>query len=192
MLFRRRRRQTAIQRLAIFLWPGRGLHRGWVYAWHRVKRISGSPHAIAMGFAAGAFASFTPYIGFHFLIAGLIALALGGSIIASAFGTCVGNPLTFPLIWYATYNLGGLLLGYDLRSSFEINLPDGMLLQLLTHPVEFWRLIWGELGRFVVPMTVGSLPIGLAVAALIYYIVRPTVAAYQNRRQSRLVKERLL
>ena len=191
MLFRRRHRQTVFQRLAIFLWPGRRLHRGWVYVWHRLKRISGSPHAIALGFAAGAFASFTPYLGFHFLIAGLIALALGGSIIASAFGTCVGNPLTFPLIWYATYNLGSLLLGYDLRSSVEINLPEGMLLQLLTDPVEFWRTIWGQIGRFVVPMTVGSIPIGLAVSAVIYYMVRAVVAAYQDRRQGRFVKERL-
>lgn len=191
MLFRRRHRQTVLQRLRDFLWPGRRLHRGWLYVWHRVKRISASPHAIALGFAAGAFASFTPYVGFHFLIAGLIALALGGSIIASAFGTCVGNPLTFPLIWYATYNLGSLLLGHGLRSSVELDLPQGMFLQLLSDPVEFWRSVWGQIGRFILPMTVGSIPVGLAVSAVIYYVVRAVVTAYQNRRQSRFVRERL-
>lgn len=190
MMFRRRQRPTVLQRALLFLWPRGGVQRGWRYVWHRVTRISATPHAIALGFAAGTFASFTPYIGFHFIIAGLIALAVGGSIIASAFGTVVGNPVTFPLIWLSTYNLGGLLLGYERRSSVHLDLPDGMFLMLFTTPGEFWRAFWKGVGPYIVPMTVGSIPLGIAAATVVYFVVRSAVTGYQLRRQARLARER--
>jgi uncharacterized protein (DUF2062 family) len=65
------------------------------------------PRGIALGFAARAFVSFTPFIGVHFILAGLLAFALRASILASAIGTVVGNPVSFPFIWLAAYNLGG-------------------------------------------------------------------------------------
>ena len=57
--------------------------------------------------------SFTPLIGFHFILAAFIALVLRGSLLASAAGTMVGNPLTFPLIWMATFKVGNVLTGRD-------------------------------------------------------------------------------
>ena len=57
---------------------------------------------VAAGVAAGAFTSFTPFMGLHFLFAALFAWAIRGNLLASALGTFVGNPLTFPFIWAAT------------------------------------------------------------------------------------------
>jgi uncharacterized protein len=190
MLFRRRQGLTFFQSVLIFLWPRRGMQRGWRYIWHRVARISASPHTIALGFAIGAFVSFTPFIGLHFIIAALMALLLGGSIVASALGTAVGNPLTFPFMWLATYNLGALLLGYRQRTRLLIELPDGMLLLLFTEPGEFWRAFWAGVGPYIVPMTVGSIPLGLACGLAVYFIVRSAVAGYQRRRQAKLSKPR--
>ena len=34
-----------------------------------------------------------------------------GSILASALGTFFGSPLTFPLIWITTFNIGNWFLG---------------------------------------------------------------------------------
>jgi uncharacterized protein len=190
MLFRRRQGLTLLQRTLIFLWPRRGMQRGWRYLWHRVARISASPHTIALGFAAGAFASFTPFIGFHFIIGAVLAFALGGSILASAVGTAVGNPLTFPFMWLATYNLGALILGYRQRTRLHIDLPDDMFLLLFTEPGEFWRAFWAGVGPYIVPMTVGSIPLGIACGTAVYFIVRSAVAGYQRRRQARFSKEK--
>lgn len=190
MLFRRRHGPTLSQRILGFLWPRRGLHRGWRYVWHRVTRISATPHTIALGVAAGAFASFTPFMGFHFIIAAAIAVAFGGSILASALGTAVGNPLTFPFIWLSTYNLGAMLLGYRQRTHVHIDLPDNVLTLLFTEPGRFWRAFWYAVDPYLVPMTVGSIPLGLACGLAVYFIVRSAVAGYQRRRQARLCRER--
>jgi len=190
MLFKRRHGLTLLQRLLTFLWPQRGLQRGWHYLWHRMRRISATPHTIALGVAAGAFISFTPFIGFHFLLAAVIAIALGGSIVASALGTAVGNPLTFPFIWLASYNLGALLLGYRQRTRITIDLPDNMLVLLFSEPGAFWRAFWFAIDPYVVPMTVGGVPLGLACGLAVYFIVRSAVAGYQRRREARLCRQR--
>jgi len=190
MLFRRRKGPTFWQRLLIVLWPRRGLQRGWRYLWHRMARISATPHTIALGAAAGAFASFTPFMGLHFIIAGAIALALGGSILASALGTAVGNPLTFPVIWLSTYNLGALLLGYRQRTRLNIEMPDDMLILLFSEPTAVWRAFWSAIDPYLVPMTVGSIPLGIACGLAVYLVVRSAVAGYQRRRQARLCRER--
>ena len=74
-------------RVLSWLWPRRGWKRAMDYVRHRVSRLSGSPHSVALGFAVGVFASFTPFMGFHFMIGFLARLLLRGSLIASAFGT---------------------------------------------------------------------------------------------------------
>ena len=190
MLFKRRQGPTLLQRMLILLWPQRGLQRGWRYLWHRMTRISATPHTIALGAAAGAFASFTPFMGFHFIIAAVIAFALGGSIVASALGTAVGNPLTFPFIWLASYNLGALLLGHRQRTGLSIDLPDHKFMLLFTQPGALWRAFWTAIDPYIVPMTVGGVPLGMACGLAVYFIVRSAVAGYQRRRQARLFRER--
>ena len=190
MLFRRRDGPTLWQRLLVFLWPQRGLQRGWRYLWHRTRRISATPHSIALGVAVGAFISFTPFMGFHLLLAAMIAVALRGSIVGSALGTAVGNPLTFPFIWLATYNLGAMLLGYRQRTRLTIDLPEDMLVLLITEPGTFWRAFWFAIDPYVVPMTVGGVPLGLACGLAVYFIVRSAVAGHQHRREARLCRQR--
>ena len=185
MLFRMRNPRTFWQRATHFVWPRKGLRRGWHYIAHRVKRISAPPHVIALGFAAGVFASFTPFIGFHFIIAGLIAFAVGGNIVASAFGTAVGNPLTFPFIWVATYNVGAMMLGVATRGSVAIDLPDGLLSLLFSNPVQFWEEFWRALHPVLLPMSIGALLIGLPVSAAIYLMLKRAVEGYQHRRRRR-------
>jgi uncharacterized protein len=190
MLFKRRQGPTLFQRTLMVLWPRRGLQRGWRYLWHRMARISATPHTIALGVAIGAFVSFTPFLGLHFIIAALLALALGGNILASALGTAVGNPLTFPFIWLASYNLGALLLGYRQRTRIHIDLPEEMLVDVFTRPGAVWRSFWSAVDPYIVPMTVGGIPLGLACGLVVYIIVRSAVAGYQRRRQARLCKQR--
>lgn len=160
--------------------------RGWRYIAYRVRRIAASPHAVALGFAIGAFASFTPFIGFHMALAAALAFFSGGSIVASAFGTLVGNPFTYPLIWITTYDLGGHLLGSTARDTIDLRFEDGTFGLLLSDPAAFWHAFWHVLEPVIWPMTVGAVPLGLAAALLCYVAVRWAVAGYRERQLQRL------
>jgi uncharacterized protein (DUF2062 family) len=169
MLFRRREAESFFERLRVHLWPRRSWSRSTRYIVHRVRRLSATPHAVALGFAAGVFVSATPFIGVHMMMAALVAWIIGGSIVAAVLGTFIGNPLTYPLFWVATFEVGSLMLGRGTNMP-RIDLSDGVF-----RTDQLWPLLK--------PMTLGALPLGVALAALSYVLVRPAVNAYQHRRR---------
>ena len=169
MLFRRRESESLFGRLRVTLWPRRSWGRSTRYVIHRVRRLSATPHAVALGFAAGVFVSATPFLGTHLIMSALIAWIVGGSIVAAILGTFVGNPLTYPLFWVATYEVGQLMLGTG-GDRPHIDFSSGVF-----DPDQLWPIIK--------PMTLGAIPVGLACAGLSYFLVRPAVNAYQHRRR---------
>ncbi len=187
-MFKRRDKLSLLARSSNMIWPRAGMKRSLIYVWHRVARISGSSHFITIGVVSGVFASWTPFVGLHFLLAALIAFFLRGSLLASALGTFFGNPFSFPFIWLATFNLGGFLLGYEARSSIDLTLPKGTFVLLFTNPPAFFDAIWTVMGPYFVPMLIGSLPLGIATCVPIYFVVRPVITKYQQRRIDRLEK----
>ena len=105
-MFNRRIKPDLITILRNFIWPKMGPKRTLKYWLHRISRIPDSTYAISAGIAFGASISFTPFVGLHFVLAGLFAWVFRANIIASAIGTIVGNPWTFPFIWIWIYQLG--------------------------------------------------------------------------------------
>lgn len=182
MILKRRETISLWRRVRNFFWPEIGFHRAARYMGHKVNRITGSPHAIALGFAAGAFASFTPAIGFHFVIAALIAWVIGANVLASAIGTSVGNPVTFPFIWIATHNFGSFILGQEGRHDISLSGPEGGMALLFSHPGTFFAELWAGLEPVFWPMFVGSIPLGLACGAVFYFLLKPMVSRYKVRR----------
>ncbi|MCT8998929.1 DUF2062 domain-containing protein [Chelativorans intermedius] len=179
MLFRRRKNADFWERVRTLVWPRRSFWRSARYFAKRALRLRATPHAIAAGIAAGAFASFTPFLGFHFVIAAAVAWVIGGNLVASAIGTAVGNPLTFPFIWGATLELGKLIL-YGRHPSSIGPMDIGHLL---------WKLEFSKLWEpFIKPMVVGSLPLGIAAGLIFYVLTRWTVAAFQEQRRRRLAE----
>jgi hypothetical protein len=180
-----------------------------MYFWRRVWRLADSPHTVAIGFAAGSFASFSPYLGGHFIIAFIAAYVVRGSLIAAAVGTAVGNPLTFPLIWFATFNVGNWILGGESKTG-TIDLHH--MVGRVWH--EFYYGIAGVFGvapppsvgpdagisnawlevfwPILKPMTVGGLLLGPIVGVILYFPVRLAVETYQVRRRERLVRRGLV
>lgn len=186
MLFARRNKAPLWERVLSWFWPRRGWKRAGSYVLRRVSRMPGTPHVIAVGFSAGVFASFTPFMGFHFMIGFLLAYILRGSLIASAFGTFVGNPITFPFIWILTYRTGLFLLGMDVPEKVAIELPTSTWWMLFNDPNQLWRQFWDQLWPLVRPMTVGGVPIGITMALLFYFPLKAAVAAYQRKRREKL------
>ena len=119
MLFKRRKPAGWIEIFRISLWPRHSWRRSWQYVSKRILRLSASPQSVALGVCAGAFASFTPFVGLHFVLAFIIAWAIRGNIIASALGTFVGNPITFPIIWIVTHELGSFLVAQHKHNGWD-------------------------------------------------------------------------
>jgi uncharacterized protein len=177
MLFRRRTPLSFVERLRRASWPQSSWSRSLQYFRKRVLRLSASPHAIGIGFACGVAVSWTPFVGFHFLMSALIAFFLGGNLLASAIGTAVGNPLTFPFMWWLAYEVGHRFLGIH-GGAFAAH--------------------WGATGKspldefipILEPMLIGALPLGIVSGGLAYLIVSAAVRAYQHARRERLAARR--
>ncbi len=155
------------------------------YLRFKVQRLPGTPHAIAFGFACGVFASFTPMIGFHFIIAGMLAWVLGGSILASAFGTAIGNPWTFPVIWLSTHRLGHLILGREAQGEG----PDASKLGEIVGDADSTTFM-DSFTELIVPMFAGGVPLGIVAGIAAYVVLKPIIATYQARRRDRLLRKR--
>ncbi len=171
-MFKRREPLPIVHRVWGFLWPRSGWRRASLYVAHRLGRLPGTPYRIAAGFACGAAVSFTPFMGFHFICAALLSLLIRGSVIASAIGTAVGNPWTFPFIWLWTYNLGQWLLG----DAGVYRLPPDLSMTYIFDHVKgvFW------------PMMVGGFPTAVVAWFAFFWPARLVVAHFQRRRRRRL------
>lgn len=179
MLFRRREKLGFIARMRS-LWPRRSWSRSLRYLQKRVLRLRATPHAIAAGFAAGIFASFTPFLGFHIILAFAIAYLVAGNLAAVVLGcTVCGNPLTYPFIWASTYELG--------RYFVQAPALGGPPPESLGHALEHMNIaaIWEPVLK---PMLIGSLPLGIAFALAGYGLVFATARSFQQRRARQLLQ----
>lgn len=61
---------------------------------------------VAKGFAYGCAVSFTPFVGLHTLIALGLASLYKQNKTSALLGTLLGNPWTFPFIWYMDWKTG--------------------------------------------------------------------------------------
>ncbi|HSK40845.1 MAG TPA: DUF2062 domain-containing protein, partial [Arenibaculum sp.] len=123
-------------------------------------------------FACGAAVSFTPLIGFHFVLAAGLAWLVGGSIVASAFGTAVGNPWTFPFIWIAAFRFGQAILN-QVGIGTEI---DGLDFEA------FFEAFLEDPGEIFLPMFVGGTALGILAWFAFFLVLRHAVAAYHAGR----------
>lgn len=153
---------------------------------HHLVHLRASPHEIALGCAAGVFASITPLLGAQTLIAVVLAFVLRASIPAAIVGTFFGNPLSWPIIWAATYAMGLQIVGLDGvldTSVFEQNI---LLLwgALLEWSPQVFDATVAALWPILAPMLAGSVPLGLITAGVAYYIARNSVLAWRARQSS--------
>ncbi|MCP4330836.1 MAG: DUF2062 domain-containing protein [Alphaproteobacteria bacterium] len=139
--------------------------------------MPGTPYSIAAGFASGAAMSMTPFIGLHFVLSAILAWVIGGNLIASAFGTIIGNPWTFPLIWVWIYYIGNFILG---TAGAGTGLPDSLS----------WSFLMEMPSHVLVPMLVGSVPTALVVWLVAFFPMRAIVSGLQERRRRRRIAKR--
>lgn len=194
-MFKRRMKRSWLRLVADSVYPRGGWARAASYIAHRLQRLPDTPAKIARGIAAGVFVSFTPFFGFHFLMAAIVNLVVRGNLLAALLATFVGNPLTFPLIATLCLEIGNLLLGRSEIFPFR-RIADSFA----TASVELWRNVkaffgyghaeWSQLSEFFdtvfLPYLVGGMLPGLAAGIVAYLLSRPVIAAYQKRRRRKL------
>ncbi len=192
-MFKRRERRSIFRFFYEVIFSLKGISRAIEYVGIRLKRIPDTPHKISLGMSCGIFASFTPLFGLHFLIAGLLSYLLRANVLASLIGTFVGNPITFPIITVFNLKLGEWILG-----SSEYSSDDGG--KIFEGFLDFIFLIYksffteGSIGEnnvprmneflngVFIPYSLGGLFLGIFIAVISYFLLRPLVATYQKKR----------
>ena len=198
-MFKRRERRSIFRFFYEVIFSFKGISRAIEYISIRLKRIPDTPHKISLGMSCGIFASFTPLFGIHFLIAGFLSYLLRANVLASLIGTFVGNPITFPIITVFNLKLGEWILG-----SSEYSSGDGG--KIFEGFLDFIFLIYksffteGSIGvnnvprmnEFLngvfIPYSLGGLILGIFIAVVSYFLLRPLVATYQKKRSALKVK----
>ena len=194
-MFRRRERRSILRFFNEVIFSLKGISRAIEYVGIRLKRIPDTPHKISLGMSCGIFASFTPLFGLHFLIAGLLSYVLRANVLASLIGTFVGNPITFPIITVFNLKLGEWILG-----SSEYSSGDGG--KVFEGFLDFIFLIYksffteGSIGEssvprineflngVFIPYSLGGSLLGIFIAVISYFLLRPLVSTYQKKRDA--------
>lgn len=196
-MFKRRNPRTYWQSFVEFFAPRSGWRRAINYMSLRLKRLPDTPHRIALGFACGAYVCFSPFFGLHFFYAAGLAMIVRGNVIASLLGTFIGNPITFPFIGAASYRAGLWLLGLRDDESVwaKIRASFGDATQTIWRNVKsifgYEQSGWEGFVEFfhtvLWPYFVGGSFMGIFGAIATYFISKPLIKAYQNRRKGRLL-----
>jgi uncharacterized protein (DUF2062 family) len=135
----------------------------------RFKQLNGDPHYVALGMAIGVFISVTPTIPFHTVIALALAFILRGSKAAAAIGVWFSNPITIPLFYKGSYDVGVSILGDSAPFSTEYE----SILELL------------KLGADVtLAMITGGIILGIFPGIAAYFITRNIFIKLRLRKKS--------
>ena len=195
-MFRRRKPLSALKQLRAVIWPERGFRRLFSYIFQRIIRLPGTPASIASGFASGIAASFTPFLGLHFILAGALAMLFRGNVLASVVGTFFGNPWTFILIWLADYEVGlGVIHAFGFGADLQV-LSIDELVAIMGNVIRFLsftgNISWANLSRDIeqvfMPLLIGGTVLGAIAWVASFLMTLWAVKVWRLHRAKRLLK----
>lgn len=131
------------------------------YLWH-LRR-----HAVARGFAIGAFWSMWPVAG-QTIPALIIAVRLRSNVAIAFAALWLSNPFLLVPHWWSAYLIGRFLLRTppsDVHFTWEYLSPR------LSSPRAFASFVWENFHSLYVPVFVGSLIEGVVLASLGYVLI---------------------
>jgi len=139
---------------------------GWIRThWRRVATVEAPPTAIALGFAIGIFLGFTPLFGLKTLLALGVAVLFRVSKLAAVFGVTLHDVLLpfMPMVLRLEYQLGYWCLSHPHHFAPKLHLN-----RLHLHAALSWTTIFTT----TTPLLIGSVIIGLPLAAVSFLILR--------------------
>lgn len=183
-MFIRKKPRPPLKAIRNYFWPAMGWGRFCKYIKHRIVRLSGTPHAIALGISFGVAASFNPYFGTHIVQACALSYIFRGNIIAAVLGTIIGNPITFPFFYLLAHFTGSVILS----GLFGIEMPE-IVNQEFDIKVLFQSALDDPL-HILLPWTIGAYVIGLAAMPISYMIFYPLIKGAKLARAKILARKR--
>jgi len=170
----KRRRSLKRRRLRLLLdWMGR----------------AESPERVAAAVALGVGVGLSPFIGFHFILAVILAFLFRLNKIDSVLGSFAGNPWTLPPMYALGFRLGRWVLGYSPAA------VPALRWHRILH-ADFWVAFRGpsvtpRLASFLLGTTILALVAGVATYVVglallkLYHRRHPRIAARAARRRER-------
>lgn len=144
----------------------------------RLLALDDPPERTALAFAIGVFIAFSPFLGFHTILATLIAFLFRFNKVAIYTGTFINNPfLTLVPIIIASYAIGAFVLGRPLRIS-----NSGV--ELLRNPhfltAGYYRQLFSESWDIVWPFTIGGLVLSVVCSLIAYPVTSSLLRAHRR------------
>ena len=114
---------------------------------YKITKIKDFPESVAVGMAWGVAVSFTPLLGFHLIICYLGTWLMKGNLIAATVGTIIGNPWTFPFIFYLDYKIGTTIFlsridYYEFKISFFVENFENLFYPTLLGSIPLALIMW--------------------------------------------------
>jgi uncharacterized protein (DUF2062 family) len=153
----------------------RSLVRRWL---EKLLHIDDSPERTAAAFALGVFFGFSPFLGFHTILAVIFAFLLNLNRVAALLGVYSNLPWFLAPYYVITTTAGAAITRRPIPKGFRTHV-DALFDQSLFH-VEFWRQLAMILKPLLWPYAVGSM-IGAGLLALAAYPV--ALAFLESRRR---------
>ncbi|MBR1545007.1 MAG: DUF2062 domain-containing protein [Alphaproteobacteria bacterium] len=150
----------------------------------RLFRLKGNIHSISLGAAFGISIAITPLFGLQLILTLIFDIIFKANITASMLFTVIGNPLTFPFIWFADYKLGNMVLSNETVDSSSFS-------KIINEIVDaFEKSDWEVIGNYVTsilyPMFVGGIIISVIVGILTYKFVFKSLTEYKEMKSKKV------
>lgn len=134
-----------------------------------IRQLEGDPNYVARGMAIGVFIGMTPTIPLHTVLAITLAFIFRGSKPAAVIGVWVANPLTIPLFYIASYQIGTFL--------FKISTPFNP-----AH-ISIHQLI--ELGfEITIAMIIGGMVLGIPFGIISYCVTWKIIKSIRSSKEN--------
>lgn len=156
------------------------------YYFTRLKRLRGSPKALAGGTAVGVFIGLTPTIPLHTVLILIFGLITRTSVVAGIIiSWLVCNPLTYLPIYYLSAVIGNYVTPYDLNLEKVKIILDQIL--SATSFQQAMQVIFESGYEALVVMIAGGVCLALPFAVFSYYLALRFFINLQRKRISKRV-----
>ena len=141
----------------------RGLIRRWL---DTLLHVADTPERTAAAFAMGVFFGFSPFLGFHTVLAIIAAFLFNLNRVAALLGVYSNLPWIIAPYYAIVTMIGATLIGRKLPAGFKAQLTA--LFELSVFHGEFWHQLITILKPLFWPYAVGSLLGAVVMAAIAY------------------------
>ena len=141
----------------------KGLIRRWL---DTLLHVADTPERTAAAFAMGVFFGFSPFLGFHTVLAIIVAFLFNLNRVAALLGVYSNLPWIIAPYYAIVTMIGAKIIGRTLPVGFKAQLSA--LFELSVFHAQFWHQLITILKPLVWPYTVGSFLGAMVMAAIAY------------------------